>query len=69
MTKTLLKPKNPTLFMGIRWETYQSLLLDLAENPSKKLTYDQGTLEIITPLPEYEINKGFLGRLVQTVVL
>lgn len=52
--------------MGIRWETYQSLLLDLAENPSKKLTYDQGTLEIITPLPEYEINKGFLGRLVQT---
>ena len=66
MTKTLLKPKNPTLFMGIRWETYQSLLLDLAENPSKKLTYDQGTLEIITPLPEYEINKGFLGRLVQT---
>lgn len=66
MTKTLLKPENTTLLMGIRWETYQSLLLDLAENPSKKLTYDQGTLEIITPLPEYEINKGFLGRLVQT---
>lgn len=66
MIKTLLKPENTTLLMGIRWETYQSLLLDLAENPSKKLTYDQGTLEIITPLPEYEINKGFLGRLVQT---
>ena len=66
MTKTLLKPENPTLLMGIRWETYQALLLDLAENPSKKLTYDQGALEIITPLPEYEINKGFLGRLVQT---
>ena len=66
MIKTLLKPENTTLLMGIRWETYQALLLDLAENPSKKLTYDQGTLEIITPLPEYEINKGFLGRLVQT---
>ncbi|NES64158.1 MAG: Uma2 family endonuclease, partial [Okeania sp. SIO2D1] len=39
---------------------------DLAENPGKKLTYDQGTLEIMTPLPEHEINKGFLGRLVQT---
>ena len=49
MTKTLLKPENLTLLMGIRWETYQALLLDLAENPSKKLTYDQGTLEIITP--------------------
>ena len=64
--KTLLKPENTALLMGIRWETYQALFLDLAENPSKKLTYDQGTLEIITPLPEYEINKGFLGRLVQT---
>ncbi|NES67334.1 MAG: Uma2 family endonuclease [Okeania sp. SIO2D1] len=66
MTKTLLKPENLTLLMGIRWETYQALLLDLAENPGKKLTYDQGTLEIMTPLPEHEINKGFLGRLVQT---
>ena len=66
MTKTLLKPENTTLLMGIRWETYQALLLDLAENPSKKLTYNQGALEIMTPLPEHEINKGFLGRLVQT---
>ncbi|MEB3341791.1 Uma2 family endonuclease [Okeania sp.] len=41
-------------------------MLDLAENPSKKLTYDQGKLEIMTPLPEHEINKEFLGRLVQT---
>ncbi|NEQ75783.1 MAG: Uma2 family endonuclease [Okeania sp. SIO2C9] len=66
MTKTLLKPENTTLLMGIRWETYQALLLDLVENPGKKLTYDQGALEIMTPLPEHEINKGFLGRLVQT---
>ncbi|WP_240038857.1 Uma2 family endonuclease [Okeania hirsuta] len=66
MTKTLLKPENSTLLTGIKWETYQALLLDLAENPGKKLTYDQGTLEIMTPLPEHEINKGFLGRLVQT---
>ncbi|WP_293137717.1 hypothetical protein [Okeania sp. SIO3I5] len=44
ITKTLLKPENPSLLIGIRWETYQALLLDLAENPSKKLTYDQGSL-------------------------
>ncbi|MGB3513396.1 MAG: Uma2 family endonuclease [Microcoleaceae cyanobacterium] len=66
MTKTLFKPENKTVLTGVRWETYQALLLDLAENPSKKLTYDQGSLEIMTPLPEHEINKGFLGRLVQT---
>ncbi len=66
MNKTLFKPKNRTLLTGVRWETYQALLLDLAENPSKRLTYNQGILEIATPLPEHEINKGFLGRLVQT---
>ena len=49
MMKTLLKPENTALLMGIRWETYQALFLDLAENPSKKLTYDQGTLESLTP--------------------
>lgn len=66
MNQTLLKPENTTILIGVRWETYQALLLDLAENSSKKLTYDQGALEIMTPLPEHEINKGFLGRLVQT---
>lgn len=66
MTKTLFKPENKIVLTGVRWETYQALLLDLAENPSKKLTYDLGALEIMTPLPEHEINKDFLGRLVQT---
>lgn len=66
MTKTLFKPESRTVLTGVRWDTYRALSLDLAENPSKKLTYDRGTLEIMTPLSEHEINKGFLGRLVQT---
>jgi len=65
-TQTALKPEIRTLLTGVRWETYRALLLDLAENPSQQLTYDRGSLEIMTPLPEHEINKGFLGRLVQT---
>lgn len=65
-TQTVLRPETKMLLTGVRWETYQALLLDLAENPSQQLTYDQGSLEIMTPLPEHEINKGFLGRLVQT---
>ncbi|MGD2182408.1 Uma2 family endonuclease [Lusitaniella coriacea] len=65
-TQTLPQRSNRTLLTGVRWETYQALLSDLAENPSKQLTFDQGSLEIMIPLPEHEINKGFLGRLVQT---
>lgn len=66
IAQTVFKPELRTLLTGVRWSTYQALLLDLAENPSKQLTYDQGSLEIMTPLPEHEIHKGFLGRLVQT---
>jgi Uma2 family endonuclease len=58
--------ENRTLLTGIRWQTYQELLLDLSENPSKRLTYDQGLLEIMTPLPEHEVSKRLLGRLVES---
>jgi Uma2 family endonuclease len=50
---------------GVRWLTYKALALDLAEKPSKKLAYDQGILEIMTPLPEHEISKKLLGRVVE----
>lgn len=66
MNKTLVKPETKTVLTGVRWETYQALALDLAENSSKKLAYDQGILEIMTPLPEHEVNKRFLGRIVET---
>lgn len=55
-----------TILQGVRWQTYQSLALDLAETSGTRLTYDQGTLEIMTPLPEHEVNKRLLGRMVET---
>jgi len=60
------KPEQVTYLKGVQWKTYQALLYDLAEDSSKKLAYDQGFLEIMTPLPEHEAYKGFLGRLVWT---
>jgi hypothetical protein len=40
---TVLLPvqkENRTVLSGIRWNTYQDLVLDLAENPSKRLIYN-----------------------------
>jgi Uma2 family endonuclease len=39
---------------GIRWETYEGLLNDLADSAAPRLTYDRGTLEIMSPLQEHE---------------
>lgn len=52
---------------GITWQTYQSLLQELESQPGKRLTYDNGVLEIFMPLPPHETYKRLLGRLVEIV--
>jgi hypothetical protein len=42
------------LLPGISWDTYQSLVRELESQPSKRLTYDNGLLEIFMPLPPDE---------------
>jgi Uma2 family endonuclease len=66
MNQTLIPAETYTVLQGVRWETYQALLQDLAATSGKRLSYDQGTLEIMTPLPEHEVNKRLLGRMVET---
>ena len=66
IAKEIYQGEKRAILRGIRWETYQALALDLSENASQKLAYDQGILEIMTPLPEHEVNKRFLGRIVET---
>jgi len=63
---TFFQENNQISLQGIKWNTYQALLKDLAETSRKRVTYDQEILEIMTPLPEHEINKRFLGRIVET---
>ena len=58
-------PTSRVLLQGVSWSTYQGLVQDLAETPSKRLTYDQQWLEIMTPLPEHESNKRLLGRIIE----
>jgi Uma2 family endonuclease len=41
------------LLQGLRWETYERLL-DEVENPAR-LTYDRGTLEIVSPSHRHEL--------------
>ncbi len=66
VNSTLLPAETLTVLQGVRWETYQALVFDLAETSGKRLIYDQGTLEVVTPLPEHEVNKRLLGRMVET---
>ncbi|PSN12673.1 hypothetical protein C7293_19145 [filamentous cyanobacterium CCT1] len=65
MTSLLTAPRNQVVLQGVSWATYQGLIRDLESAPGKRLTYDQGTLEIMVPLPPHEGYKKLMGRLVE----
>jgi len=47
----------------ISWEMYEQMLELLSEHPKLRMTYYQGTLELMTPLPEHERYSWTFGRL------
>jgi Uma2 family endonuclease len=68
MTATLIPSQSSGILLtNISWKTYESLLNELTQQGGIRLTYDRGTLEIITPLAPHEKYKKILGRFVETV--
>src|ERR1051326_1247978 len=66
--ETLVRPaEQRAVLHGICWETYERLLADLAESSAPRLTYDRGTLEIMSPLAEHEELRNNLAMLVEIV--
>ena len=67
MTAILLTPPAEIIHLsGISWQTYETLRSELG-NRRLRLTYNRGTLEIMVPSPEHELNKKVIGRFVETL--
>lgn len=41
------------VFQDVSWEDYEALVEDLWDRPGLRVTYDEGRLEIMSPLPEH----------------
>lgn len=66
MTAILSPPTSnttPLLLYNTSWQMYEQLLDVFADYPALRLTYYQGTLELMTPLPEHETYAWTIGRL------
>jgi Uma2 family endonuclease len=50
---------------NISWEQYEKFLDDLGDRSSARMAYDNGTLEIMTPLPEHEYFKEAISIAVE----
>ena len=67
MTQTLITPTiegSHIVLYDVSWETYETILSAFSEHPKLRITYYQGTLELMTPLPEHETYSWTLGRLI-----
>ena len=51
----------------VSWEEYEGLLEELAEQPHRRVSYDGGKLEIMTPLPEHEAYARFIDDVVRVL--
>jgi Uma2 family endonuclease len=66
-----LPPGESMLWHNVAWEDYQQLTEECTEWPGKRLTYDRGRLEIMSPLAKHEQYKELLtaiGRLIADVM-
>ena len=52
---------------NISWEQFERLLVDLGDRRAARIAYDNGTLEIMTPLPEHEYFKESIGDAVKDI--
>src|SRR3954465_4937438 len=52
----------------VSWEFYEHLRREIGDRHIW-VTYDDGTLEIMSPLPKHEIWKSWIGRLIDLMCL
>jgi Uma2 family endonuclease len=52
---------------NISWQQFENLLIDLGQTRAARIAYDNGTFEIMTPLPEHEYYKEAIGISIQDI--
>lgn len=63
-TAVRLQPEQRFVLHGVSWQTYNALLDEL-ESSAVRLTYDRGTLELMSPSQDHERFKTLIGRVIE----
>lgn len=61
-------PGQRVLLHDVSWQELESILEELGEHRAARIAYGNGTLEIMTPLPEHEDDKEIVGDLVKALL-
>jgi Uma2 family endonuclease len=60
-----IKRADRVMLYSVSWEQFEKILEDLGDHRIARIAYDNGTLEIMTPLPEHEYFKEVFGDAVK----
>jgi Uma2 family endonuclease len=61
-------PGQKVLLHDVSWDEFETILEELGEHRAARIAYDNGTVEIMTPLPEHEYAKELIGDLVKALL-
>ncbi len=68
INRITVPPGQRVLLKDVSWKELEAILQDLGENRGARIAYDNGTLEIMTPLPEHETGKVLISNLVEILL-
>ncbi len=68
LKRLIVPPGQRVLLNDISWQEFEAILEELGEHRSARVAYDNGMLEIMTPLPEHESNKELIGDLIKVLL-
>ncbi len=54
MVTTRAASEQRAVLRNISWQTFETMLAEMGEDRASRITYDQGMLEIMTPLMPHE---------------
>jgi Uma2 family endonuclease len=63
-----IQPGQQLLLENVNWQQLETLLVELGERRASRLSYSNGRLEIMVPLPEHEKAKEIIGDLVKIIL-
>jgi len=68
LKRLTVTPGQRLLLHDVSWQEFEAILEDLGEHRAARIAYNQGILEIMTPLPEHEKHKIYISNFVETLL-
>lgn len=68
LQQIIVNPGQQMLLKDISWQQLENILEEMGERRAARISYSDGWLEIMVPLPEHEKDKELIGDLVKLLL-